>query len=256
MLAREHLWWYVARSGGLVAWWTVSASVVWGLLVSTRVIQRRGLPAWLLDLHRFLGGMAVVFTALHLTGLVADSYVHFGPSELLVPLASRWHPVAVAWGVVALYVLAAVEITSLLMRRLPRRWWRAVHLSSFGLFLLASVHALSAGTDRGNAAVQWSALVIGASFTFLVVYRQLAGRKGVRASRAPVPGRTARLPAREKDPLAARQVAADVDRREARRPCQVGGVDRLVRRDLDDEHAGPGEPRRRLLDDALDVVEA
>ena len=70
-------------------------------------LSRRPRPAWVLDLHRFLGVLAVVFAGVHLLGLVADSYVHFGPAELFVPLASSWRPGPVAWGVVALYLLLA-----------------------------------------------------------------------------------------------------------------------------------------------------
>ena len=69
-----------------------SASVMSGLLLSTRLTKGRPTPAWILDLHRFLGGSAVIFTALHIAGLVADSYVHFGLADLLVPFASSWHP--------------------------------------------------------------------------------------------------------------------------------------------------------------------
>ena len=256
----QHFWWYVARAGGLVAWWTVSASVVWGMLLSTRLIRRRGLPAWLLDLHRFLGGLSVVFVAMHVAGLVADSYVHFGPSEVLVPLASRWHPVAVAWGVVGVYLLAAIEVTSLSMRRLPRRWWRGVHLTSFALFVLIAAHALSAGTDQGNLAVRCSALVIGAAFVFLVVFRQLGDRADSGPTRVPVAGRAggarARLPARQQDAVAAGEVAAHVDRREARRVREVDDHPGLVGRDLHDQDARSGEPSRRLLDDPLDVLDA
>ena len=65
-------------------------------------------------------------------------------------LASTWRPVAVAWGVISLWILIAVELTSLLMKYLPRRVWHAVHLSSFGLFFAATAHAISAGTDHVN----------------------------------------------------------------------------------------------------------
>jgi DMSO/TMAO reductase YedYZ heme-binding membrane subunit len=184
----DKLWWHLARAGGLVAWWTVSASVLWGLFLSTRVFERRSPPAWLLDLHRFLGGLAVTFTGLHVAGLMLDSYVHFGPTEILVPLAATWHPVAVAWGVVAFYLLAAVELTSLMMRRLPRRLWRRVHSLSFALFVLTAVHALSAGTDRRSVGVQWSALFIGAAFIFLMVYRALVRRRQARPARVPAGG--------------------------------------------------------------------
>lgn len=170
----EKLWWFVARSGGLVAWWLVAASVLFGLFLSTRVLQGKPKPAWLLDLHRFLGGLSVVFTGVHMVGLLADSYIHFGVADLLVPFASDWKPGAVAWGVVGFYLLVAIEVTSLFMRRIPRKWWRRVHLTSFGLFLFSSVHAFAAGTDGGNAAVQWSALLMATAFVFLMTYRQVA----------------------------------------------------------------------------------
>jgi predicted ferric reductase len=176
-----HLWWYVARASGIVAWVLVTASVVWGLVLSTKV-TRRPRPAWFLDLHRFLGGLSVVFVGVHLAGLVADNYTHFGLASILVPLASSWHPVAVAWGVVGLYLLLAIEITSLLMRRLPRRLWHAVHLTSFGLFVFTTVHALTAGSDAGNVAVQWFALWSCALIGFLMLLRILSSGPAPRAT--------------------------------------------------------------------------
>jgi len=173
----QHLWWYVARSSGLVGYALVTASVVWGLLVSTRSLSKRPGRGWLLDLHRHLGGLSVVFTAVHVAGLVADSYVHFGPSDVLVPLAARWHPVAVAWGVVAMYLLVAVEVTALLQRRLPRRFWRGVHMASFPLYVLATVHLATAGTDRTVAAVQWLVLAGATVVVFLTAFRLLTPRR-------------------------------------------------------------------------------
>jgi hypothetical protein len=144
------LWWYVARSGGILAWVMLAAGVVWGLLLSTRVLGRRPRPAWLLDLHRFLGACAVVFVAIHVIAIVLDGYVHFGIADVLVPFASSWHPVAVAWGIVSLYLLMAVEVTSLLRRHLSRTAWHVIHLSSLPLFLTATLHGLSAGTDSSG----------------------------------------------------------------------------------------------------------
>lgn len=177
----EKLWWYVARSTGIVAWALVAAAVIWGLLLTTRLVGGRTAPRWLLDLHRFLGGLAVAFTALHLVGLVADSYTHFGPADLLVPLASAWKPGPVALGVVAMYLLVAVELTSLAMRRLPRRLWRWVHLTSFGSFWLASLHAVTAGTDSTNPALWLTYLLTSALVLFLTVFRTLADPRSGRA---------------------------------------------------------------------------
>jgi len=178
----SQLWWYVARASGLVAWGLVTATVVWGLAVSSRILAGRPRPAWTLDLHRHLAGLSVAFTGVHMGGLVADGYVHFGTAELLVPLASRWHPVAVAWGVVGLYLLVAVQGTSLAMRRLPKRAWRAVHRTAVALYLLGTVHALAAGSEAGNPAVRWFALGSLGLVAFLLAFRLLT-RERARPSR-------------------------------------------------------------------------
>ena len=130
-----------------MAWGLLAATVVWGLLMTSKVLRGRVKNAWLLDLHRWLGGLALAFTGVHVLAIMSDTYVHFGLASVLVPLASHWHPLAVAWGVVSLYLLAAVELTSLARRHLAHRLWRRVHVLSFPLFVSSTVHGLTAGTD-------------------------------------------------------------------------------------------------------------
>lgn len=146
----SHLFWYTARASGIVAWALLAATVIWGLWLSGRVRPFGARPAWILDLHRFLGGLATIFVGVHVLALLADSYTSFGLTDVLVPFASAWHPLAVAWGVVGFYLLLAVELTSLARRHLPPRVWRGVHLASLPLYGLATVHFLAAGTDSFN----------------------------------------------------------------------------------------------------------
>jgi predicted ferric reductase len=167
----KQLWWYIARSGGIVAWALLAGSVLWGLALSTKVLRGKPRPNWILDLHRFLGGLALLFTGIHVGALILDSYVHFGPAEILVPLASAWHPVAVAWGVVAMYLLIAVELTSLARKRISKRAWRLTHYFSFPLFMLTTAHALSAGTDRSTLLLRWSVILVSAVVTGLTLVR-------------------------------------------------------------------------------------
>lgn len=188
----EQIWWFVARSGGIVAWALVTLSVCWGLFLSTKAAAKALQPRPLLDLHRFLGGLAVTFTAVHLVGLVMDSYVHFGWLEILVPWASEWQPTAVAWGVIAFYLLVAVEITSLFMRRIPRPIWRHVHRLSFGLYVFSTVHGIQAGTDTGNAWYQMAMLASINIVAFLVILLILAHRKTALAAERKRPERTTR----------------------------------------------------------------
>ena len=97
-----------------------------------------------------------MFVAIHLIGLLADSYVGFSVADLFVPMASKWRPGAVAWGIVGLYVVLAVELTSLVMRRLPRRVWHGIHLLSFVSLVLVTLHASRRGpTPRARSSSRW-----------------------------------------------------------------------------------------------------
>lgn len=174
--------WYAARASGLIAWAVVTLSILWGLALSTRLIRRKGVPAWLLDLHKFLGTLSIVFVAVHVLALWADNFVYFGPRELFVPFTSSWRPVAVAWGIAATYLLVAIQITSWTMKRLPRKLWHRVHLMSIPMFVFATVHGFSSGADNKNLVVQWLALTGGLLVFLLVTFRTLAPRRRVRAS--------------------------------------------------------------------------
>lgn len=139
--------WYVDRAAGLVSWALLAGSMLLGLLLSSRALGHRVRPAWLQDLHRGVSGLAVAFVGVHVAAVVADTHVHFGLVEVLVPFTSSWRPWAIAWGVVSIYLLVAVEATSLLRRHLPRTVWRRTHVLSFPLFLVATAHGITAGTD-------------------------------------------------------------------------------------------------------------
>jgi len=176
----EQIWWYLARSSGIVAWVAVTLSVLWGLALSTRILGRTAPPAWILDLHRFLGASSVIFTGVHIAGLAADNYLHFGWSEVLVPFASSWKTTPVALGVVAFYILCAIEISSLMMRRLSRSMWRWIHRSSWLLFVIVTFHGLQAGTDVHNAYYRWTALASIQLVLFLTLIRVMAQRRAAR----------------------------------------------------------------------------
>ena len=171
------VWWFISRSSGMIAWGLLTLSVCWGLFISTKAVAKASSPAWLLDLHRYLGGTAVLFTGLHLVGLAADSYVTFGWAETFIPMASSWKPGAVAFGIVGFYLLLAIEGTSLAMKRLPRRLWRWVHHTSLVLYFVATYHAIAAGTDKQNEVFRIAALASINIVMFLTIVLILAARK-------------------------------------------------------------------------------
>lgn len=170
----EQVWWYLSRSSGIIALVLLVLSVAWGVLLATRALKPHDRPAWLLEVHRWLGGTALVMTGLHLLGLYLDGYIDYGASDLFVPFASGYRPLAVAIGVLSLYLLVAVVATSYMRRWLSKRAWQRVHLLSYGLVWTAAIHAGLAGTDTVNRAYQVLALVLTMLAFSAVVVRILA----------------------------------------------------------------------------------
>ena len=177
-------WWYVARSSGIVAWALAAGSVVLGLLLSTRSARGLAKPVWVLDLHRYLGGLTVVAVGVHLGALVADTFVPFGWADLFVPGASDWKTTPVAWGVIAFWMLLVVEVSSLFRKQLPNRLWARLHLLSFVAYVLATLHYLQAGTERTNPALLFVVEATTAVVLGLTVLRILLPRRPNRSKRS------------------------------------------------------------------------
>ena len=101
MTVDTKFWWYLSRACGITSWLLLTASLVWGVLLFTRALRRFDTPWWLLDMHVWLSGLAMITTALHLIALVADNYVHFSWAQLFVPGRSSWKTTPVALGTIA-----------------------------------------------------------------------------------------------------------------------------------------------------------
>ncbi len=185
-LVDSAVWWYAARASGLVAWVLLGTSVVGGLLLTTRLAQGRA-RAWTQSLHEFVGVLAVVFTAVHLATVLAAGQLRIGVRELLIPFTKLDNPIAQGCGVLAVYLLTAVVLTSWARASLPWRWWRRLHLLTFPMFGLASAHTALAGTDTANPIMHWGSLVAGTAILFLAVLRPLSSR-GPRRLPAPASG--------------------------------------------------------------------
>lgn len=172
----EQIWWYTSRAAGIVAWVLLSTSVIAGMSISSR--DSRRLPTgWTLDLHRFLSTLSLTFLGVHLVALVPDDFVHFAWMELFVPMASEWEPAAVAWGVVAFWLVVAVEITSLLRTRMPNRLWKLIHLLSFVIWVSATIHLFEAGTDADATPFRVAQGVVIISVSTLFVRRIVLARR-------------------------------------------------------------------------------
>jgi DMSO/TMAO reductase YedYZ heme-binding membrane subunit len=95
-----------------------------------------------------------------MAAIVGDSYVHFGTADVFVPFASDWKTTGVAWGIIGFYMLVAVQVSSWLMKKIPKQLWRSIHYLSYALFVTVSLHSITAGTDRSNTLFQALAVAL------------------------------------------------------------------------------------------------
>ncbi|WP_298803461.1 ferric reductase-like transmembrane domain-containing protein [uncultured Pseudokineococcus sp.] len=139
--------WVLARATGVVL--LVLLTLVLSLGVATSAgLRLARVPRFAVQLlHRDAALLALALLVVHVGTVVADGYVDVGPLAALVPFTSGYAPVWVGLGALALDLLLALVVTSLLRARLGQRAWRAVHLLAYATWPLAVVHGLGAGTD-------------------------------------------------------------------------------------------------------------
>ncbi len=116
--------------------------------MKSRPLGTRVKAAVVTDLHRFLSLLGLGVVALHGLVLTLDSTVRMPITGLLVPGLSPYRPLATGIGVLAAELMIVIYASFSLRRRIGVRNWRRLHYLTFAVFGAATVHGLTAGTDR------------------------------------------------------------------------------------------------------------
>src|SRR5258708_33594855 len=127
-----------------------TASVLLGVMRAGRLSSDRWprfLPA---GLHRNISLLVLVFLALHVGTTVLDTFVSVPVIAVFVPFASSYKPFWLGLGTIALDLLLALLVTSLLRGRLGYRSWRRVHWIAYACWPIGLAHGLGTGTDRAT----------------------------------------------------------------------------------------------------------
>ena len=170
------LTWHISRATGLVGWALLMVATIWGLLLASRLLERRPSPSWLLDLHRHLGSLTLILVVIHIGAIWLDDFVDYTALEVAVPFVSDVDTLAIALGVLSLWMLVAVQATSWQRARIGPGLWRRVHLLSAPVLIAASMHGWMIGTDGDHPIVIVLALVLGSEVVLLLGLRLRYGR--------------------------------------------------------------------------------
>ena len=178
--------WVILRAAGIGAYVMVFLSVAWGLISTSGALGRRISKASATTIHQFVATCGLFLLAIHLGGLLVDSFMPFGVKDVLIPGVSTYRPVATAFGVIAMYASVFVIVTSWMRKKIGTRWWRRSHLLAVPMFVLSMVHGVFSGSDTTRPWMWWTYVATGAIVVFLIVLRGLtAGYRPERAERTP-----------------------------------------------------------------------
>jgi len=139
--------WYATRATGVVALLLLTGTVVAGIAGTARA-ELPGLPRVVLaGVHRNLSLLAVGLVVIHVLTTVLDPFAGISLAAAVIPFSSAYRTVWLGLGAVALDLLLAVLLSSLVRDRLSYRSWRAVHWLAYASWPVALWHGLGTGTD-------------------------------------------------------------------------------------------------------------
>jgi predicted ferric reductase len=139
--------WYTTRATGIVTLVLLTFTMVLGLATTTRARARNWPGFAQQEIHRRISMMAVVFLAIHVLTSVLDTFVHVGWLAIVVPFTSPYSRFWVGLGTIALDLMLAVFISSLLRSHLNPGTWRGIHWLAYASWPIALAHTFGMGTD-------------------------------------------------------------------------------------------------------------
>jgi len=162
----SHYLWYSTRATGIVSLFLFSIVMASGIMTATRV-GGAALPRFAIaELHRRLTLLAVLFLAIHIVTSVIDSYVTIGIAGVFIPFASPYKTLWVALGAVALDLMLAVTLSSMLRKHISQDLWQAIHWISYLAWPIALIHVIFIGTDMRFG---WMVAVIGVNIAMVLL---------------------------------------------------------------------------------------
>jgi DMSO/TMAO reductase YedYZ heme-binding membrane subunit len=182
--------WYATRATGLMALVLLTLTMVLGITTTTRAKARNWPGFAQQEMHRRISILSVVFLGLHVVTSVLDTFVNISWVAIVIPFTSKYSGFWVGVGAIALDVMLAVFVTSLLRERMRPATWRAVHWLAYLSWPVAMAHTFGMGTDSGEGWVIALGVLCGLSVAVALGWRlRVSSRQAsARTSHASVPG--------------------------------------------------------------------
>lgn len=174
--------WELIRALGLTAYLLLFVTTALGMLLPLQLITGTT-KAILTIAHRLSAWLALILALMHGLLLMVDRTVPFPWTAIFFPSWTNLREFSYALGVITLYMLVIVLLSSDLIAVLGKKLWKKIHFLSYGAFVLAFIHGLWAGTD---ASTLWGTALFastGGIVFVLTVLHILLRRKPIQKSK-------------------------------------------------------------------------
>ncbi len=183
-------WWYITRAAGLMSYFLLWLSMVWGMVIPTKFFQGVVEGTFAYDFHEFLSLLGLGFVLLHVIVLMLDQYLPFSIAEITIPFIDSYRPLWVGLGIIGFYLFLLVTVTFYMRRTIGLKAFRAFHVLSIVGYLGATLHGLFAGTDSALPVAKFlyagTFLIVSFLTVYWLVFGALAKREQASAEAARV----------------------------------------------------------------------
>jgi len=150
--------WYFIRGAGFAALFLMFLLMISGIGHITGLTYKYIEPIKAWAIHKAIAFGLVFAILVHVIFLLFDHYVSFSLPQILVPFLNKYTNgtslfgvnfgmFVVAFGIISMYLVFLIVLTSLGWIDTKKKLWKWVHYSSYFAAIMVFIHALGAGSD-------------------------------------------------------------------------------------------------------------
>lgn len=139
----------IARIIGLLGLALLIVSSCGGVLLASKTAQKlKMLKGKTFTYHRTVSIVGACLFFLHpIPLLLAHHTTGMRWWNVFVPFTAPKQGILIAWGIIAAYTLVVVTVSSIYIKKMPRRQWRILHYGSYVVLGLGLIHALTISNE-------------------------------------------------------------------------------------------------------------
>lgn len=145
-------YWFLSRASGVTAYVLFWASMMMGLLMSTKTTRLWSTGPTFMAMHEFTSILGLLFAGFHALILLGDAFIQTDVVQILTPFLMDFgkdgaQSIWVGFGQLGFYALALILLSFYVRQRISYGVWRWLHFGTFVAYMLVTVHGMLVGSD-------------------------------------------------------------------------------------------------------------